>query len=589
MKCYKGGLFILCYLMFVTSFGQTHKSIFKKGQEAYNQSNYKEALNLFNQAIAKNKSKTPISFQSKVVYTHWRGATFCRIGRYEEALKDLTFCIKNRKEFQQQEDLTRTWVPVINSSDYYWRGYAHFHLKNYLSSIDDLDQSIRVDPNSLWSHVYKGESLLALGKYPEANKSFTQAILNGNETAFVYSSKGRTYYKMKDYNESLKNYQKAYEKEPNTLSHLASTAMPLAHMGQYDQSLEALEKVISQDNSNPYYLFMKARVHGIFNKRHEAIQSMEAAFKEGFEDWDSFATYFNDFGSLKSDPRFLQLLIENNAMVGVMQSSGNKDLLANLTSQKARNVTYIEIVQSEENSDSEVAASNTTSDYEHKYALVIGNSNYGKAPLKNAVNDALLMSSELKSSGFDVIDYYDLSRADLRKAIRDFGDKIKDQEGVALFYYAGHGLQSGGSNFLVPVEADIQYDYEIEDACVNMNHILRMMQEFNSQMNIVILDACRNNPFGSASRSTSQKGLAKPEIAPTGTIIAFATAPGSTASDGDGSNGLYTSELVKAMRIKGLTIEEVFKQVRINVLKLSDQQQNPWENSSLVGDFYFRR
>ncbi len=106
-------------------------------------------------------------------------------------------------------------------------------------------------------------------------------------------------------------------------------------------------------------------------------------------------------------------------------------------------------------------------------------------------------------------------------------------------------------------------------------------------MNVVILDACRNNPFASAYRSVN-RGLAQPQAAPTGSIIAFATAPGKTASDGEGNNGLYTQELIKAMQKPGLTLESIFKEVRINVSKLSDGDQIPWENSSLMGDFYFR-
>ena len=161
-------------------------------------------------------------------------------------------------------------------------------------------------------------------------------------------------------------------------------------------------------------------------------------------------------------------------------------------------------------------------------------------------------------------------------------------KGIGLFYYAGHGMQSGGVNYLVPVDAIVEKDYDIQDECIRADVVLRMMEMNNNPMNIIILDACRNNPYVKSSRSMDQ-GLAQPESAPSGSIIAFATAPGKTASDGIGANGLYTQELIKAMRKPGLSIEQIFKEVRINVSKMSGDKQVPWENSSLMGDFFFRK
>jgi len=228
------------------------------------------------------------------------------------------------------------------------------------------------------------------------------------------------------------------------------------------------------------------------------------------------------------------------------------------------------------------------SGYKNKYALVIGNSRYSTAPLKNPENDAEAMTRTLKSLGFEVDGYVNLDRRGMRDAVRQFGDKIAKEKGVALFYYAGHGLQSDGANYLIPVDADIQKEYDIQDECVRSDMVLRMLELYENPMNIVILDACRNNPYSRGFRS-AERGLAQPSAAPTGSIIAFATAPGRTASDGDGTNGLYTQELIQAMKIPGLTIEEVFKRVRISVLEKSGDEQSPWENSSLTGDFYFMR
>lgn len=227
------------------------------------------------------------------------------------------------------------------------------------------------------------------------------------------------------------------------------------------------------------------------------------------------------------------------------------------------------------------------SGYTNKNALIIGNSSYSDAPLRNPANDAKAIAVELKKLGFDVMSYTNLNKISMKNAIREFEEKVNENKGVAVFYYAGHGLQANGSNWLVPVDAKIEREYDIEDVCVKADMVLRMLEINNNPMNIVILDACRNNPFAVSGRSLS-RGLAQPENAPKGSIIAFATAPGKTASDGDGANGLYTQELIKALRKPGLSVEQIFKEVRVNVINISKNQQTPWENSSLLGDFYFK-
>lgn len=224
---------------------------------------------------------------------------------------------------------------------------------------------------------------------------------------------------------------------------------------------------------------------------------------------------------------------------------------------------------------------------DNKVALVIGNAAYKGAPLKNPVNDANAISNELKSSGFEVMRYTNLERREMRDAIRAFGDKLLENRGVGLFYFAGHGIQSNGRNYLIPVDADIQKEYDIEDQAIAADVVLQMMELYKNSVNIVIMDACRNNPYSRGFRSAEQ-GLAPISITPTGSIIAFSTAPGKTASDGEGRNGLFTQELIKSMRKEGLSLEEVFKDVRINVAEISGEAQIPWTNSSLMGDFYFK-
>jgi uncharacterized caspase-like protein len=231
---------------------------------------------------------------------------------------------------------------------------------------------------------------------------------------------------------------------------------------------------------------------------------------------------------------------------------------------------------------------------EKRYALIIGNSTYPKSigVLRNPVNDASDLAKELEASSFEVQLLLNATYGQMRAAMLKFKEKIdagvKDKT-VSLFYFAGHGLQYEDENYLVPVDAMIEYQDDISRYCFGVQKmVLANMERSNSRMNIVILDACRNNPFPALTRSIGgDQGLGEMRRA-RGSFIAYATAPGSVASDGTGRNGLYTQELLRAMRKPGLTIEQVFKEVRANVLKLSNDKQNTWDSSNIVGEFYFK-
>ncbi|MEA1897529.1 MAG: caspase family protein [Bacteroidota bacterium] len=232
-----------------------------------------------------------------------------------------------------------------------------------------------------------------------------------------------------------------------------------------------------------------------------------------------------------------------------------------------------------------IYAQTDNANVERRIALVIGNGDYLQSPLANPVNDARSMARALRGAGFDVILGENLSnKTEMKRLIRDFGFKL-NKGGVGLFYYAGHGIQVEGFNFLVPVNAIINNEEEVEYEAVDAGFVISQMEAADNRLNIVILDACRNNPYARSFRSSKQ-GLSGMS-APTGTLIAYATAPGSVAIDGSGVNGLYTQELLAQINIPDLQIESVFKNVRAEVVKKSYGKQTPWESSSLIGDFYF--
>lgn len=220
-----------------------------------------------------------------------------------------------------------------------------------------------------------------------------------------------------------------------------------------------------------------------------------------------------------------------------------------------------------------------------RVALVIGNSDYAMAPLKNPVNDARAMARVLREVGFEVAQFENVSQPQFIAALREFSTRLRATGGVGLFYFAGHGMAIKGVNYLLPVDADIRTEDEVRFRSVDANEVVAKMEAAGNRLNIVILDACRDNPFARSSRSKTS-GLAQMD-ASTGMLVAFATAPGSVAYDGDGSNGVYTSNLLKNMLLPGLPIEMALKRVREGVVQQTEHKQTPWESSSLIGDFCF--
>jgi uncharacterized caspase-like protein len=225
---------------------------------------------------------------------------------------------------------------------------------------------------------------------------------------------------------------------------------------------------------------------------------------------------------------------------------------------------------------------------ERRVALVIGNGAYGPeiGALANPSNDAADMAEALSAAGFEIILKLDVDRDEMHRAVIDFGRSL-DDGGVGLFYYAGHAVQVDGNNYLIPLGAQIDREDYVPLEAVDVNQVLGRMGGANNRLNIVILDACRNNPFRSISRGVA-RGLAQ-TLAPTGTYIAYSAGPGQVALDGDGRNSPYTAGLLDMMTQPGLSLEEVFKGVRVKVLASTEDKQTPWTSSSITGDFYFHR
>lgn len=225
---------------------------------------------------------------------------------------------------------------------------------------------------------------------------------------------------------------------------------------------------------------------------------------------------------------------------------------------------------------------------QQRYALIIGVKSYQHVPsLRNSLHDAQDMASSLKKKGFTVVELYDpaTKRVMLDGILTYFKLLQAQPNATGLVFYSGHGIQVKGVNYFIPTHANPQIEADLDDQCVNMDYVMRAIEQAGNSLNIFIVDACRNNPFRTFSR-TGEKGLSMVDT-PKGSYIVYATKPGSVASDGDGRNGLFTSKLLQHMNAPGLSIEQVFKSVARDVATASKDTQRPWIASDYTGDFFF--
>ncbi len=393
------------------------------------------------------------------------------------------------------------------------------------------------------------------------------------------------------------------------------------HSGEYNSSLSDLDQALTLNHYNKAVInWYKARCFDKLNRKSEASHAYEDAVALSASNKKVSAQILVDraqynaregrMEEAQADLAKAQSLEPNNATIAGTALAANNTQPATSRAAGEEKKTQVTIqnnthpaqapaqtqaaapVENETVKNVVIPAIANTYKDEKRYALVIGNSTYSReiGILKNPVNDATDVATELRNSDFEVQLLTNATYVQIREAMRKFQEKLQNgprDQTVGLFYYAGHGVQYQDENYLVPVDANVQFEDDITRMCFPVQRmVLANMERSNSRMNIVILDACRNNPFPATSRSVGS-GLAEIKRA-RGSFIAFATAPGSVASDGSGRNGLYTQELLKALRKPGLSIEQVFKEVRVNVLRMSGDKQYTWDSSNIIGEFFFK-
>jgi hypothetical protein len=221
----------------------------------------------------------------------------------------------------------------------------------------------------------------------------------------------------------------------------------------------------------------------------------------------------------------------------------------------------------------------------NKIALIIGNAAYPESPLANSVNDAKSINEKLSRLGFETILRTDATNTTMEEALANFASNLATLD-VALFFFAGHGMQIGGRNYLTAINTNFDREIDAKYTSLPLEKVIETMEKGSNKTDIIILDACRTNPYERKWRGVDSKGLA-PVYAPKGMIIGYATSPGQVAYDGDGHNGAYTDAFLRHVSTPGITIEDLFKRVRNTLSSSTRGRQISWEHTSLMGDFYF--
>lgn len=490
-------------------------------------------------------------------------------GDFEEAKEYFTSCIKLEPD---------------NYLGYFTRATVEMELKEYQKAIDDFSILLELKPEYSSAYYQRGLAFSFIDDMSSACKDFKTAVSffpNNKDLSMIYSEKceGFAFIKIeveKAFSELLKKGQFESTQMYNNRINANKKRIQVFRDSLYNEfaikeiDLEDLN-LFQYDPDNQIYIITHLQLDTIY------LQISPVKAQIIYENWSdncftnpSFSEGTNGRIALKS----FYINVDNSSIYYQL----NKD--ANLYT----------IYNNEQTSAIKVTTTNPPTKVNVKYlALIIGNGlyKYGGS-LANAENDASVMKSTLERLGFDVMKYENLNLDLMRKVIDEFGNRLRNYD-VGLFFYAGHGIQAKGSNYLIPINANLQSENDVVYNCVNAGRVLGEMEDARNNTNTIILDACRDNPFERTwTRSTSSRGLAFMS-APPGSIIAYATAPGSTASDGIGNNGLYTSGLIKFIEDPNLSLLQIFQMVRKYVRENSNGSQIPWESTSLEGDLYFKK
>jgi len=505
-----------------------------------------------------------------------RGNLWQRKGEYDRAIADYTAAISINPKY---------------SRAYIGRGVAYVEKHDYDRALADYNTAIQLDPKDPVAYNNRGVAWKNKGEYDLAIADYNTAIKLDKNYVSAYSNRGVALYRKGDNDRALLDYNIALRLAPNDADIYNNRGISFGEKGDFDRAITDYTEAI---RLNPKYAFA-------YNNRGVARQNKG--------DYDLAIADYSE--ALRLNPKYVRALA--NRAFTYEKKGQLPEALADFRSaldvdssrhelnqdirrleQKLLKPATTEAAVGSQPVGSKPTATGSPAQRERRVALVVGNSAYENAPvLPNPRNDAADIAATLRKLGFDVIDGHDLDRLEMEKKIREFSRKIENAD-LALFYYAGHGLQVTGKNYLVPTDAKLERESDLSFEAIDVDVVLQQLEN-GPRANLVFLDACRNNPLArNLARSLNVRssavgmGLASMQGG-IGTMIVYATQPNNVAWDGDGRNSPFTAALLSHLPDPGVDISITMRRVRADVIRATNQKQVPWDHSSLVGELVLAR
>lgn len=536
-------------------------------------------LTLYDRALAQHKrgqyNEAIKDFNFALMYKYSSGDCYYQIANAYYALSDFGKAAENYT-------LSMPYKPT-DYSLYYWRGNAYLSNGKWKQSIADFDFYIKQKPNDPYGYHYRGFSKIMLDNIDEAIEDTQKSIdLNMKDIYLAFRNLGMIYIKLEDCEKARENFEYAIKLNSNDNFSKNKLETLSVDCGETEE-----EKVVVKNTPK----YSKPTISWVYPAQEtietsENVVTIKACVNSSEKPTmslyaDGVELTSRDFVIVPSKQPDCPYRFEKQVTIPPNANLTNLRFVAKNSGGSVESSRKIYKIKSQ-NPEAE----------ERRIALLIGNAAYKHKPLNNTLNDVDDMAKKLEGLGFKVIKHKNLKAEEMSMAFIKFGRELASYD-VGMFFYAGHGLQNGsGTNFLVPIDAEaIKTDQDFNKYCVEVDELFGQMKKANSKVNIIILDACRDNPLDArnATRGSGSRGLSAPTQNPQGSFIFYAASANQTALEGEGSrNGIFTGELLKFIDKPNLKLEEVVKETSKAVkLKTNDQQKPAWY-SEFDGDFYFR-
>ena len=518
---------------------------------------------------------------------------------------------------------------------YFWRGFAHARNSAFDKAIADYSEALRIDPKN--ASAYNGRGLaysndsshgvlyFDRGQLDRALADFNEAVRLAPKISSVYANRANVHYRMDQLDLAIADYDKALQLDSTSAKVYNNRGMAYQKKGDYDRAIKEFDHALRLDPRYHFAYTNRAKAKGEKGELDSAFadlgraigldpKSANAYFVRGVlwrarADLDRAFADFNE--ALRLDPKYLDAYayrgLIHEAHGDIERARADFKTASELPpryglSARAKDMARVRLALLSDNAASSSPAGTPARDAGRRVALAIGNGAYGNvSALANPPNDARAVARELRRMGFEVSEGIDLDHAAMKRLIGDFLRGAATAR-TAVVFYAGHGMQIDGKNYLVPVDGKLAGGTNLAAEMTEVDTILAGLDD-QIRTNIVILDACRDNPLaqrlvaeaGTTRSIGVRSGLAAPSglgagaTLGAGTLIAFATAPGQVALDGDGANSPFSAALVRHIGTPGLEVQQMLTRVRAEVVAATKTRQVPWSNSSLLGEVYLVR